>query len=292
MIITVLFAFAGLLNAQQMTISSEREPEPEPSSIYKSIAVLVDSLRFWAETPPHSFSRSSMGMNTDSLNWSEYFPECHVIKIDSLGSKRIALPLYMKLLTMVLILDNSGSNPQWTSPVEWDDGHLLVDSIPVPVTAQSEPDSIFIDHIREKITMLRTMGLPEELRYKPSLNDSSQIIVTVRGRDMVDIVFKESAWLAALSKLTNEMQVYAGLLSVKVDSSEAFVKYYILITYPGIEGHHFLEWREKLIQDNNRWQTGEITVMFSPYIRTDNLKDLFAKPKATDRDPVELRINR
>ena len=45
-----------------------------------------------------------------------------------------------------------------------------------------------------------------------------------------------------------------------------------------IGAENVMKIREKLIKDNNRWQTGEITVMFSPYIRTDNLKDLFAKP--------------
>jgi len=47
-----------------------------------------------------------------------------------------------------------------------------------------------------------------------------------------------------------------------------------------------------LSRTDNFWRTKEIIVMFSPYIRTDNLKDLFAKPKQNVQEPIELRINR
>ena len=292
----VIFACVLIIAGSGVAVdlSTSGDSQTEPPNIYSSIGLLVDSLKSWADAPAadSSFASSNAGMHIDSLDLAELFPGCIVTEVDSHGTKQIFPPPYMDLLTTVLILNNSDGNQHWTSPVNWDGEHLLVDSIPIPLSGQLPPDEFLVNHIRNRITMLRTTGLPEDLCLQFIEDDTSQVIVTVRGRDIIDIPFNMSSWQKSLTKITAGMQVYAGLLSVKVDFSEAFVKYYMLITSPGIEGHHFLEWREKLSKIDITWLVNEVTIMFSPHIRTDNLKNLFGKPKQDVQEPIELRINR
>lgn len=281
---------AGLCNAVELQTSAESHTETR--DIYDAINILVDSLQIWAANLNALTNSQHTEKNIDSLSLTEFFPRYAFTEIDSAGVIEISLPPYMDLLTTVLILDQNSPETRWTTPVEWDGEHLMVDNIPIPVSGQILPDSVLIDHIRKNITMLRTLGLPEILHYKCNMEDSLQVIVTVRGREIIDIPFRLTTWMGSLSKLTFGKQLYAGLMNAMVDSSIASLNYYILITYPGINGHHFLEWRERLNKTDDSWRTNEITIMFSPYIRTDNLKNLFAKPKDTGREPMELRINR
>ena len=286
--------FAGSGEAVDFDTSSASQMEPR--DIYDSINDLVDSLQTWSDDPlaaPLEDSLTEVGL--DSMDLSELFPECEMTFSDSTGLTTISLPQYLDLLTTSLQLDkncivNSNSPPEWIAPVFWDGENIFVDSIPIPSSGQITPDSVVIAHVSERIVQLRTIGLPEHLRSQCPEYDSTEVIVTVRGRDIVDIPFSISTWFQALSRISAGMQVYSGLLEVTIDSTETKLKFYVLITYPGTRGHHFIEWREHLSRDGDRLKLDNIVVLFSPYIRTDNLKNLFGKPKKNGREPIELRI--
>ena len=287
LLVACILLFAGLCKAVDLETSADTQTESR--DIYDAINVLVDSLRAWSEDHTDvALDDRQTALSLDSLSLTELFPECKINVDDSTGLTTISLPRYLDLLMTSLQLDKSSietsdNRPEWTAPVIYDGENIFVDSIPIPLSGQFTPDSIIMNHIRERITLLRTIGLPAHLRFQYPNQDSSQVIVTVRGREMIDITFTLSSWLVSLSKIAAGMQVYSGLLNVTIDSSGAAINYYMLITYPGIEGHHFLEWREKLTKTDNRWRKKEVNVMFSPYIRTDNLKDLFAKPRGSGK---------
>jgi|GEM_PF-3527931 len=263
--------------------------------IYDAINILVDSLRLWSVQTNIPSADLTTNLGQDSLGVTEFFPDCHLILTDSSDATTIILPPYMGLLTTILQADNrwwnSSKPPAWNIPLEWDGEHLLVDSIPISLTGQSTPDSLLVDQIRRRIALLRTIGLPEQLQSRHPADDSLQVMVTVRGRDIIDIPF-ESTWLSTLSRIAEATQVYAGILNAKVDSSQSSVNYYLLLNYPGIKGHHFLEWRDVMVKEGSNWQSKGVTVMFSPFIRTDNLKNLFSQPRPTGRDPIEIRLTK
>jgi hypothetical protein len=135
---------------------------------------------------------------------------------------------------------------------------------------------------------------------------ADSVTVTLQGRDIERFRYTGDAWEAVLRALTDGMTVYADVIDVQQvhhggDASPdtaAGVKapngleitYALLITSPGARGHHFLRRRDLLEPKTNTILTNEIR--FTPYIRTDNLKDLFATPPDREETlglPVKVR---
>ncbi len=201
----------------------------------------------------------------------------------------------MNMLTSSLLLlpqdsSQAGNHPLWRAPVSVHDDHLLIDGIAIQCDSLAVGDTSLIEYLSKRLVFLRTIGLPDHLRFSEITSESAGVTVTIRGRDMVDIPFTVDRWLWSLRQLAEGWQVYAGLLSVEGDVNITNLRYYILITYPEATGHHFLEWRERLVKTDEIWQTDAIKIIFTPYIRTDNLKDLFAQPVKSNREQIELKI--
>ena len=290
----VLFLLFTELSAA-VELETSKPSQTESYDIYDAINILVDSLRVWAVDSVIVSEAWQTNIEQDSMQLSELFPYYKISINDSSNLITIDLPPYMNILTTVLQLNKHKNNilikhPFWHVPVSYDGENLSVDNIPIPLSGQVRPDSAIINHIHNRIALLRTIGLPPHLICRYSSQDTSHITVTVRGREIINIPFTFIAWLRSLNRLSAGMQIYAGLLNVNVDSSSAMFNYYILIKHPNIRGHHFLEWRESLIRINNNWQSSMINIIFSPYIRTDNLKDLFASPKNSGREQIEIKI--
>ncbi len=282
-------------------LTGSDEDTTERKDIYDRISTLVDSLRAWSIEPVETDTQDCSRVYTlDSLDLVELFPGSKIEYLDPImpsdpqGTIRISLPPYMELLTTTLYFQPADSTfgidyPQWYASVVVSD-YLLIDDIPVSGDAGIRKDIPLVEHISSRLSQLRTIGLPTYLQASAPPEDVEQVSVTVRGRDMVDIPFSEASWFKSLSHIAAGMQVYAGLLEARGDSVKANLKFYILITYPDASGHHFLEWRESLVKPQDKWKTDEIDIIFTPYIRTDNLKELFAQPGKTDREPIELKI--
>ena len=282
-----VFSFTLLVVAVELetTIVSPARPR----DIYEGIGALVDSLRLWSRVREEEAPRENRAVSIpDTLDLTAFFPGCRIEGDAGSNAIRIELPRYADLLTTTLMLDRDdasvpGNPPPWVAPVDWNGEHLFVDGIPVPVYGQLEPDSILLKHIAGSIVRFRTICLPAHLRAESPACDTIPILVTVRGRDTIDIPFPASTWFGALGKIAAGMQVYSGLLGVNVDADGTSLRYYMLITRPGIEGHHFLEWRENLTGKGRARRSETIHVMFTPFIRTDNLKDLFAELNAGEK---------
>ncbi|MDP8238177.1 MAG: hypothetical protein P9X24_03720 [Candidatus Hatepunaea meridiana] len=277
--------------AQDITKSGENTSENK--DIYDRISTLVDSLRVWSEEPVTDRNNRTAG--EDTLDLVELFPNCQIEPVDSNGTIRILLPMYMDLLTSSLMLvsqDNTKpeGQPIWRVPVTGKDNYLLVDEVAVPCDSQVVNDPDLLQHIGAQLALLRTIGLPSHLQAPVVSSDCSEVMVTVRGRDTVDIPYRVDNWLRTLSHLAGGCQVYAGLLEANSYSNISNLRYYILITYPGAIGHHFIEWRENLDMVDEVWHIEKTEAIFTPYIRTDNLKNLFTQPVKPDREQIELRI--
>ncbi len=263
----------------------------ENVDIYDQIANLVDSLRVWQVNPPSEISPP------DSRYLMDFFPGA-IVKTDRNSSGVIIqLPNYMGILTTSLYVsdidfDNKDSKPYWQAPIRVENDHLILDENPVLCDTSILCKSDILDFIAKKVTFLRTIGLPEHLQANNRYDNEVYVTVHVRGRDIEELEFTSETWFRALNRIAFGMQIYAGILQISGNTESINVKYYILVTYPEAKGHHFLDWIEKYQLVNNEWRTQLITIDFTPYIRTDNLKDLFAQPVKPDRTPIKLHINR
>jgi len=292
MLMITSFLLIGFKNL--WAVDLETSESTEPKDIFDSISDLTDSLRVWSQdTTIFQIGSEDNIVNLDSLELTDLFPDC-IVQIDNSSSfVKIALPVYQNLLTTELIYRTTTDHAlNWSAPVKWDGQNILVDNIPIPLNGSQPPDSFLMNHISKRIIKLRTLGLPSHLRLEDVYEDPIEINVTIRGPEVEDIPFTLSSWYNTLYKISAGMQVYSGLLKVTIDSINTDLKFYTLITNPGTEGHHFLEWRETYSNSTEQLEPKDFSVMFSPYIRTDNLINLFAKPKNSVTNPIELRINR
>jgi len=292
-LVIVCLVFGASLS-YAVNLTNSYEDTANTTDIYDRISTLVDSLKVWSvrsvpEKDDDNFT------SEDMLNLTQLFPFCEIETVDTMSTIRITLPKYMNLLTTSLLLLPQDSaqvaiRPLWRVPVSGENDYLLIDSVAVPCDSHVVNDTTLLQRISTHLAFLRTISLPPHLQAPYVISDTTEVKVTIRGRDIIDIPFTLDAWLWSLRQLAEGCLVYAGLLTVgsKVDTTN--IRHYILITYPEATGHHFLEWQERLVKSGEIWQTETIKVIFSPYIRTDNLKNLFAQPSKPDREPIELKI--
>ncbi|MBC8205012.1 MAG: hypothetical protein H8E87_05830 [FCB group bacterium] len=256
------------------------------ADIYDRIAALTDSLKYWAANPPMIEYESP-----DSLTLEEFFPDCAFESVDSLDVLKITLPKYMDLLAASLLLEQSeGGGFQWRIPMTAADSGIIIDDTYISCDSAVSQNPLIIDHIAERLTMFRLMGLPPNLRSSVIPDDSVDIMVSVEGRYPAEIEFTLNAWYQTLSKIAYGKRIYAGLLCVENNEDRIKIKYYILITSPEAAGHHFLEWNENIEIADTKLILIDTRVTFISYIRTDNLYDLFAKPDNPEGKKVEIQI--
>ena len=283
----------GVSLSHAVDLTSSDEDTANTTDIYDRISTLIDSLRVWSERPVSIEDTAFTGK--DTFDFSELFPGSVIEPLDTTGTIRISLPRYMDLLTSSLLLisqdsPQSGSRSLWRVPVKGEDDHLLIDDVAIRCDSLIVNDSTLLRRIGAHLAHLRTIGLPNHLQAPYFTSDTTEVTVTIRGRDIIDIRFSKDAWLWSIRQLAGGWQVYAGLLSADSNVNVTNLRYYILITYPEATGHHFLEWLERLNKAGDVWHTEAIEVIFTPYIRTDNLNNLFAQPSISDRKPIELKI--
>ncbi len=289
-----------LLIVTSPSVSWASEPGGGVPDAYERINRLVDSLRFWAaDTSAAGAGFQDQSVEApDSVDLADLFPDGVIVREDSLNAYQITLPRYMDMLeTGLSLVINSSRSPdsptgRWTSPVARSGDGLSIDGRLVACDPLIVRDSILVDGIRLRLTTLRTLGLPREWRNSHSEEDGIPVMVTVRGRDSRHIEFSLKLWLQSLGRIASGRQVYAGLLDSRFGAGEVELKYYILITYPGAQGHHFLEWTERVEMSETGWATAGIDIVFIPYVRTDNLKNLFAQPERSGNEPLELPVGR
>ncbi|MBZ0263183.1 hypothetical protein K8I28_00825 [bacterium] len=274
-----------------------QEDVPQPPDTYERIAVLVDSLRSWSievlDDQPQLDSADDMSL--DSTILAEWFPGSRVTLPDSVNQAIITYPKYLDSFSSTLIFTKqaniltSQTHP-WSLPLTISDHTILLDSVSFPIPETVKWDSSLTSMLENRLLTFRTIDLPENQRVELEGEVTDTFEVVIRGRDTVRIPFQISTWLHALRELSRGMQVYAGLLSVSGDIDNVKLSYYLLITYPDAPGHHFIEWKETLTNRDEKWLTSEVNVIFTPYIRTDNLKNLFATPDTSAQNPYILKL--
>lgn len=267
---------------------------------YDRLYALIDSLTAWSQSPPQSTdSLESAAVKVDSMQIAEWFPGCNIKSSDEGDGIEIIYPEYLGLFTGKLyvapVMDSleSTDSSQWSISSQVTNETVTFDNLSFPVPPTVEWDSALVAAVCRRIVAFRTAGLPSVVRQKVNFDENSDIIVTVRGRDVVDLNFSLDKWMNALGRISAGMLTYSNLLSVSGDDNcNVFMKYYILITYPEAPGLHFIEWEETLRKVAEEWRMSNLKIVFTPYIRTDNLKNLFGQKSEEKNEGIKLKIGK
>lgn len=279
-----------MASLQAVELIDEILTDSEPD-IYDRIETLTDSLSVWSITNPQIInSLETDKIILDSTGIAQLFPGSIVKFNDSLNLSEISFPKYLDLFSTILQLESDTNVFKWSVPLIITNSVITLDSIQLEYPATVVWDSMLTETVQNRVTFFRTTGLQISLREQLNLNWSEEFNVTVRGRDIIDIPYRMDEWKIALSRITAGMQVYAGLLSIAGEADSIIFNYYLLITVPNARGHHFIEWTERLQKAEASWLTVGIDIILTPYIRTDNLKNLFGTPDKSNREPFEIRM--
>ena len=272
-----------MASLQAVELIDEILTDSEPD-IYDRIETLTDSLSVWSITNPQIInSLETDKIILDSTGIAQLFPGSIVKFNDSLNLSEISFPKYLDLFSTILQLESDTNVFKWSVPLIITNSVITLDSIQLEYPATVVWDSMLTETVQNRVTFFRTTGLQISLREQLNLNWSEEFNVTVRGRDIIDIPYRMDEWKIALSRITAGMQVYAGLLSIAGEADSIIFNYYLLITVPNARGHHFIEWTERLQKAEASWLTVGIDIILTPYIRTDNLKNLFGTPDKSNR---------
>ena len=239
----------------------------QPPDIYAALDTLWNRLVQWQQFPPQTTPM-------DTLDLNELFAD-YQLNIDSLpnGERIISarLPAYFGVLTTQL---------NYRISVAGDSINYIPNLSIADQAIGNQPSVISISDtlaalLNDRLWLYRTLGLPPP--FSPTnISHQPQVRMLFRGRQSDSLYYSDAAvWLATMRKLAEGMTVYAGLMSMTADSAGTTVEYYIALTSPGARGHHFFKIAERLPMAGD----GEMRVEFIPFVRTDNLRALFAAPE-------------
>lgn len=266
--------------------------------IYDKIEHLQDSLTVWSRHAP------ALPANEDSLDFSEKFPTSEQKFDFNGGYLRITLPKYQGMLTTILDyvpLKPAGNKIafRWQVPVSIRtvvvDGdtldQLFVDNTRISSEKSVKIDSVMQDHVAQRVATFRTLALPPN--YQAPNNVKAPTLVRLRGKHVSEYIFDAKSWHSVLVNFAQSLDVYAGMMSAESKQDSLITHYYILLTANDETEHHFLTCQERGVRKNDSIDIESTIVTFTPFIRIDNLKDLFAKPKIdpnTGRQKWQVKV--
>lgn len=267
-----------------------RGVEPSaPADVVDRILALRDSLTVWAEHPP-----SLAAEIPESFDLSTAFPGATLLDQPENGEVAIILPRFHDIVSGTLLLQTDSSGLHWSLTPEERASLLPEESPDSGEVHPEEASTALLDVLAQRLIGLRTLGLPPVFQPPPPATDAL-VEVTLRGRDLDQLAFSFAAWWRSLAAITQGMTVYAGILDRGIKRDEADITWFLFLTTPGARGHHFLRWRERFRWSGAGWISLDNRVRFLPYVRTDNLHDLFAAPDTArhfnSQVPIYIRGN-
>jgi hypothetical protein len=261
----------------------------QPPDIYAALDTLWNRLVQWQQLPPQTTP-------VDTLDLNELFAD-YQLNIDTLpnGERIISarLPAYLGVLTTQLNyqITAAGDSVNYIPNLSIADQIITYDdaikiSIPINISIS---DSL-IATLNDRLHLYRTFALPPPFSpANPAL--PSPLRTIFHGKQLDSLEYPDPAvWLATMQRLAEGTTVYAGLLAVTPDSAGATAEYYIALTSADARGHHFFKIAERIPSGDAAG--GLLRVEFIPFVRTDNLRALFASPEENHEGtkiPVKVR---
>ncbi len=265
----------------------------EELDVYDKIDKLVNQLEDWQN---HSVDLTAL--HNDTIN-SEILHH-YILQKDSIAPQKyrlqLSLPIYMgSLTTRINYLIDSSSNENQIKYIDnlsmTDTSFIYDDSIEVEADKIKNADILF-SKIRNRFRFYRTLNLPEKYRADSIGKIATPIHMTVFGRDNIHKEYKSpSRWFLILQKLALNKSLYSGLVSLSKRDSTIETKFYISLTSKYAHGHHFLIIEEILRIENDSFYSKNYKVSFYPYVRSDNVLDIFKREEIENSKGVRINLD-
>lgn len=278
--------FGVLLLLAVVSFSEERD-------VYEKIDHLVNKLEYWQNNVV------KLPEQQIDTRYQATFSQYNV-KIDSLAPKKLrlqlSLPLYMGSLTTrirYLIEDSvsSGRAKYIRNIGKTDSSFFYDDSIEIFIDNCDKREAFFPE-IQKRFQFYRTIKFPPEYKTDPVKNISEPVQLTVLGRDNVHIKYnRASRWFLILQKLALNRRLYTGLVSISTRDSIISAKFYISLTAENARGHHFFVIDEKFGIEGNRFCSKDYKVKFYPYVRFDNVLNIFKREEYDSSGDVKINLH-
>jgi hypothetical protein len=258
------------------------------ADIVDELNAMADSIDVWLDSQPAAWIAPA-----DTLDLSGLFPGATLRRDAETDRLEVRLPRYLDLIDTGLDLDLSAGvadtaiAASWRLPLECRGDTLRLDGRPTPCGGCADAPAL-VETIGRRLTWLRTLGLPRNLAAPAPTNVDTSGSLELRMHPTRRWESAPAAVGEVLAHLARGRQIYAGLLSCDATESGLLVRTFALLTHPEMEGHHFLVYNDRTRPDGET----AVEVLLIPFIRTDNLDDLFARPPAAEDPSFEVRIRR
>ena len=279
----ILFSF-NVLSGQSI---DQRE------DTYSKISRMIQHLQYWQ-------SHTVEIKNDQSLQSESSLFEIYNTNIDTISNNEymlyLSLPTYMGALTTQLQYKiekmKNGQNIKYMDNLKMFDSSLVYDnSVRIDFSEIKLKNSIF-SIIKKRFDYYRTISLPPSYQSKPLSDIDVPVDLTVYGRDNVNLKYRNTEkWFRIIKKLAGKKRLYSGLISVGKKDTILSVKYYINLTTELARGHHFFIINENLLRNNGGYRTKDYKISFYPYVRSDNVLDIFDQNKMGGTGKVKIHLN-
>lgn len=149
-----------------------------------------------------------------------------------------------------------------------------------------------VDFLKKRLTFYRTLSIPRYMLtsdFAPM--NCKKIVLQFHHKKIITIELDNLHFHALMRLLAADQLVYAGLLGLNDTNATKSAEYYILMTRFETEVRHFFKIVETYEVEADTFSVSNLTLDLYPFIRTDNLKSLYADPEINDtnfREPDRL----
>ena len=265
--------------------------------IYDRTGIFLDSLISWTAHNERSGVTKNEISEEDLFNTLANYPYNIEEQPNAERQLEIILPEYHNILSTNLIFhiyktENENSfKLSWVKPPDIDEQTInrLFEGIDIDSTVRKLCNNI----IDRRIHIYRTISFPESFRPKTKVS-TLNICIILHGRDTDTLrINLSSIYYNLLYRLCKQLWVYAMPYSMSCNSSSLNVGFILLITTKDADESHFVTIEEKYdVNLLSEASPATILVHIYPYIRTDNLSELYGKVKThPDSNPMPLHFN-
>jgi len=263
--------------------------------IYEKTKNLVHKIKMWKQDSVKLTQKYKDSTYTDIFDQ-------YNMAIDTLPQNNLkinlSLPIYMGTLTTGLkyIIEKDSVNIQkikFLSSFALSDSNIIFDdSINIRLNNSLPDRQQIFSFVQNRIDYYRTMLLPSKYSATNLKPIAKPIQLKIFGRDRYDLKYKKTwKWIKTLKTLGKNKRLYSGLVSIKYKSDRTYLsKSYISLTTEYARGHHFFIINESLKKTNNRYISQEYNVKLYPYVRVDNVSNIFSQEKTRTGQKIKVKV--
>jgi len=147
------------------------------------------------------------------------------------------------------------------------------------------------EFLHNRIYYYRSLSMPSEKRKEQNFPNWQNILLRFHHRRIDELMLTRERSKVLLNYLAKGKLVYTAVLNYNGKNENQSAEYNILFVEHESQVRHFIRASETFSVNRDTLIAKNLTLDFYPFIRTDNLKSLYADPeinKTHFREPVRL----